>query len=338
MEIREKYARLKFSQIKGYGFSQFTEILRKYNSIYDFFTRNNSSYDNLKHFPNNHIDLSENFPEKFVVIGEENYPKLLENTPYPPIVLFYRGDIALCNSEKLISIVGTRNHSNYGKRVTYELVEKLGKYKYTFVSGMALGVDTLVHKFSLKNGFKTIAVIPSSLDKPSPISNIKLFEEIAQEGLVISETLDNFLWNKSVYAKRNRIIAGLSPKTIVVEAPRKSGALITANLAFEYNREVYAVPGNLGSIYSEGTNLLIKNLKAQLYSSVDDIIPGQYEIDSREGDDEIINLLKVEPLDIEQICAVLGLGINDVKNRILELEIRGMICLNSDAKYNIKSF
>lgn len=336
MEISEKYARLKFSQLNGFKFANFLEILEKFETIENFFEDSpNISHGKLRQGVES--DKLEDIPtDNFVVYGEKNYPKLLTETPYPPIALFYKGDISLCNEQNLISIVGTRKHSSYGERVTKNIVEGLGKYNYVFISGMALGIDTLVHRYSLANKLKTIAVIPSSLDNPMPMSNRKLFNQIAEDGLVITECLNNFIWNKSVYAKRNRIIAGLSPKTVVIEAPRKSGSLITANLAFEYNREVYAIPGNIDSVYSLGTNKLIKDLKAQLFSGVDDIIPGQLKLYKGMDSNKIINLLRVEQLDIEQISELLDMDINDTKNEILQLELKGQICLNTDGKYNIK--
>lgn len=336
MEISEKYARLRFSQLNGYKFSNFLEILERFETIENFFKDNSNIFPSGFAQRDSLNELEDILPDDFVVYGEDNYPKLLVETPYPPITLFYKGDISLCNEHNLISIVGTRKHSSYGERVTKNIVEGLGKYNYVFISGMALGIDTLVHKYSLINKYKTIAVIPSSLDRPMPMSNRKLFNQIAEEGLVITECLNNFIWNKSVYAKRNRIIAGLSPKTVVIEAPRKSGSLITANLAFEYNREVYAIPGNIDSVYSIGTNKLIKDLKAQLFSGVDDIIPEQLKLLKEIDTNEILNLLRVEQLDIEQISDTLNMDISDTKNEILKLELKGQICLNTDGKYNIK--
>ena len=336
MEISEKYARLKFSQLRGYKFSNFLEILEKFNSIENYF-KENLSLNNTYRDERNNIDLLNNLsPDQFVVFGEEDYPKLLAESPYPPVALFYRGDISLCNKENLISIVGTRKHSSYGERVTKSIIEELGKYNFIFVSGMALGIDTLVHRQSIKNNYKTIAVIPSSLDKPMPTSNTKLFNQISEEGLVITECLNNFVWNKSVYAKRNRIIAGLSSKTLVIEAPKKSGSLITANLAFEYNREVFAVPGNIDSVYSEGTNNLINHMKAQLFSGIGDIIPGKLRFLDDKQTSDVINLLLVEPLDLEQISEALNKDVKETVREILDLEIKGQICLNADGKYNIK--
>ena len=336
MEISEKYARLRFSQLPGYKFSNFLEIIDTFDSI-DNFLNGNSDFITPRKSQSESLKVVDAItPEQFVVYGEDDYPKLLADTPYPPIALFYKGDISLCNEKNLISIVGTRKNSKYGERVTRSIVEDLGRNNFVLVSGMALGIDTLVHNYSLMSNYKTMAVIPSSLEKPMPASNMKLFNQIAEEGLVITECLNNFVWNKSVYAKRNRIIAGVSPRTLVIEAPIKSGSLITANLAFEYNREVFAVPGNIGSVYSMGTNKLIKDLKAQLFTGIDDIIPGQFSLIGGGEVNEVLNLLKVEQLDIEQISEALKKDISETKKEVLDLEINGQICLNVDGKYNIK--
>lgn len=337
MEISEKYARLRFSQLSGYKFSNFLEIIDNFDSIENFLNGNSSVIPNRKCQVESLKVIDALNPNQFIVYGEELYPKLLADTPYPPIALFYRGDITLCNEKNLISIVGTRKNSRYGERFTKSVVEDLGRNNFVLVSGMALGIDTLVHKYSLMSNYKTIAVIPSSLERPMPSSNIKLFDQIAEKGLVITECLNNFVWNKSVYAKRNRIIAGLSPRTLVIEAPLKSGSLITANLAFEYNREVFAVPGNIDSVYSMGTNKLIKDLKAQLFTGIDDIIPGQFGLLEECVVNDILNLLKVEQLDIEEISEALNKNISETKKEVLDLEIKGQICLNVDGKYNIKS-
>lgn len=297
-------------------------------------------------------DLTEVPKDEFIVYGDEYYPDLLAQTPFPPIALSFRGDIRLLKSPNLISIVGTRKHSSYGARITKEIVNKLSGKGFVFVSGMALGIDTIVHKAALKANAKTIAVLPTTLDNPSPKSNYRLFKEIAQSGLVICEPKYKYIWDKYLYAQRNRIIAGLAPLTLVTEAPAKSGALITANLAFEYNREVYAVPGNIDGEFSSGCNWLIKNNKAQLFSDIHDILPAQLPItdlkksvavgNSRDLEEpesltrSVVKLLKVEALAFDDLSDYLKIKDSLLKETLLELEIQGIICLNSNGKYNMK--
>lgn len=317
--------------------SNFLKILKKYGSARKFI--GSEDYQS-KFFTSCEDTKPKEINEKFVVYGEDTYPQFLMETPYPPIALTYRGNLDLFNNPKLISIVGTRKLSPYGQRVTKSIVEKLAQDGYVFVSGMALGVDTVVHKTAIGVGAKTIAVLPTTLDNPTPKSNYGLFEEISKEGLVICEPKYKYLWNKYLYAQRNRIIAGLSKITLVTEAPPKSGALITANLAFEYNRDVFAVPGNIDSSASAGCNLLLKNNKAQLFTDVRDILPEQtlfYEsVDIDPQSKIVINLLKTESAGFDDILKKTDIQEQELKSLILQLEMQGIICLNRNGKYNMK--
>jgi len=344
MDAKEKYARLLISGSGNCKFQDFMSILEKYGSISDYLDsgRINGVFDMASLVDKAVNSVKEN---SFIVYGEQAYPKILKEIPSPPIALFYKGDLSLLESPNMISIVGTRKNSPYGERVTASIVTNLSRYSYVFVSGMALGIDSIVHRIALKAGAKTIAVLPSPIHSPAPRSNLELFQEIAREGLVISECVENSSWNKQLYARRNRIIAGLSPITLVIEAPKKSGALITANLAFEYNREVYAVPGSIESDFSAGCNSLIKENKAHLFSQIDDIIPSQYKLEvldeSSKGQSNqanaVINLLSVEQLSFEELCRHVSIDRNVLQNILLELELKQLICLNNNGKYNIKS-
>ncbi len=331
---QERLARYNLS-LTNITFKKFTEILKKHGSICDFFLLTDSQ-KSLDFIGKDYKSVI----EEFVVYGDENYPELLLETPYPPIALEYRGDLNLVNNPKTISIVGTRKNTVYGERITRKIIERLSREKYVFVSGMALGIDTIVHKFALEQGAKTIAILPTTMNNPSPKSNFSLFNEISEKGLVICEPKYKHLWNKSLYARRNRIIAGLSKTTIVIEAPHKSGALITANLAFEYNREVFAVPGNIDSFNSKGCNSLIKNNKAQLFSDVHDILPEQTSVfeavkyDSKSL--QILDLLAIESLNIDDLSKNLKIDLVELKTLLLQLEIEGIICLNRNGKYNMK--
>ncbi len=190
-------------------------------------------------------------------IKDERYPYLLKNIYDPPKTLYYIGDIDLVN-EKCISIVGARECSRYGMIITEALIKKLVRLNYIIVSGFAYGIDTCAHKYCIRNKGKTIAVMASSLDIIYPKTNIKLFENIINSGgLIISEYKNLTSPTPEKFPLRNRIIAGLSLKTIVIEAKENSGALITANYAIENGRDVYAVPGNIFDDNSKGTNKLI---------------------------------------------------------------------------------
>ncbi len=203
-------------------------------------------------------------------ILEEKYPSKLKQIYDPPITLFYRGNIDLINS-KCISIVGSRNASEYGLKTAYEIARACVSHKYTVVSGMARGIDTMAHRGTVVGNGKTIAVTGCGLDIVYPSENNQLFYKIMQHGLILSEYVVGTKVKPENFPARNRIISGLSDSLIVVEAAKKSGALITVDFALEQGKNVYAVPGNINSYKSSGTNELIKN-GALVYTSIEDIL------------------------------------------------------------------
>jgi DNA processing protein len=186
------------------------------------------------------------------------YPRLLKQIHNPPKALYSRGDIKLL-ARKSITIVGTRDSTQYGKEVLDLLIKPyLKALGVCIVSGMARGIDTLVHHKCLSLGIPTIAVIAGGIGNIYPKSNIQLYKDICRRGLVISEFDGVIDMKKGMFPMRNRILAGLSEVTVVVEAGIKSGSLVTANLALESNRDVYVIPGNIFKNTSSGCNNLIK--------------------------------------------------------------------------------
>ncbi|MBN1331746.1 DNA-processing protein DprA [Candidatus Dojkabacteria bacterium] len=206
---------------------------------------------------------------KFVVFGEDSYPYNLAHIYEPPIILFYKGDISLCqNFSKLISIVGTRGYSIYGKLATEWFIEALAAHDFIIVSGMAYGIDAIAHRAALKYKARTIAVLASSAHEPTPAGNEDLYCKILENGgLVVSETMPGDSFRAHDFPRRNRIIAGISRGVIVTEAGERSGALITAHQAFQENREVYAVPAEISTKRLQGTNKIIYLEKAKLIFS-----------------------------------------------------------------------
>jgi DNA processing protein len=176
----------------------------------------------------------------------------------PPAFLFCRGNLDLLQNE-MVSVVGTRSLTNYGRKVIDQIVDPLSEVDVTVVSGLAQGIDGLVHKRLLETkGGYALAVLPGGPMRGYPVANKDLYKAILRNGLVLSEYYPGVNINKGMFASRNRIIAGLSNIVVVIEAPEKSGALITADLALQYNRDVAAVPGNIFNRASQGTNSLIK--------------------------------------------------------------------------------
>ncbi len=204
--------------------------------------------------------------------NSRKYPKLLREIPRPPQKLYARGNISLLNSN-CFAIVGTRSYSVYGELNTRTFTKGLLSYGLTIVSGLAFGIDAEAHQATLDNGGQTIAVLGSGIDDVRPAGNEGIAHEIlAKKGLILSEYAPGMPAQAHHYPARNRIISGLSVGTLVIEAPTKSGALITAKRAFEQNREVFAIPGALHQETMRGNNNLIASEIARLVRNPEDII------------------------------------------------------------------
>ena len=250
----------------------------------------------------------------------------------PPKSLYAIGEIP---DLPMIAIVGTRKPTDYGRQISYQLSSQLAKAGFCVVSGMALGVDAIVHKAAIEAGGKTIAVLGSGLDKPYPISNHGIYKEIASgAGAVISEYPLGTQAYKQNFPARNRIIAGLSLATIVTEADAKSGSLITANFALQANRTVMAVPGNISSPRSAGPNNLIKN-GAQLITNIADVlailglqlpsmVTAKPRADSRE-EARIMEQLADRSLTTEQLIELTEIDAINIASIISLMEITGKI-------------
>lgn len=211
---------------------------------------------------------------KTLLHTDPEYPVLLRELPDAPKKLYIRGE--LDPGELCIAIVGTRHPNVRGLETAYRFAFELAQQGYVIVSGLAFGIDTAAHEGALaasKDGGKTVAVLGTGIENITPRSNCTLAEKIVQcGGAIISEYEPARPGAKYNFPERNRIIAGLSVATIIIEAPQKSGALITADFALDYNREIFAVPGSIYSENSTGTNTLIKNGSAQLVTSTKDVI------------------------------------------------------------------
>ena len=205
-----------------------------------------------------------------IEINDKEYPGNLKNIYNPPASLFIKGNILTCD-ENSIAIVGTREATSYGMEQCEKISYELAKRDITIVSGMARGIDTAAHKGALKAGGRTVAVMGSGHNHIYPPENKSLYDEIVRRGAVISEFSNDTKPLRENFPKRNRIISGLSKGVLVIEAPTRSGALITTNFAVEQGREVFAMPGNINSVNSSGTNKLIKE-GAKLVESVWDIL------------------------------------------------------------------
>ncbi len=204
-----------------------------------------------------------------VTIEDKSYPLLLKSIPDAPLVLYVKGDVSLLNTPT-IAIVGARDCMEYGYEMTIKFANELAARGITIVSGMAKGIDAAAHEGAMRSG-KTIAVLGTSVDVCYPACNRSLYCKIPEQGVIISEYSLNTLARPYQFPKRNRIISGLSLGVLVTEADYRSGSLITANLALEYNRDVFAIPGDLRCRMSLGTNELIKN-GAKCITHINDIL------------------------------------------------------------------
>lgn len=277
---------------------------------------------------------------KVISLKDKNYPESLKNISHPPVFLYYRGEINL-TKENIIGIVGTRQPTLYGRQVCEKITKELVTSKVVTVSGLALGIDTICHKSTLEKNGKTIAVVGSGLDVIYPRLNRKYWEEIGEKGLIISEFplgTEPLTYN---FPMRNRIIAGLSSGVLVVESKEKGGSLITANLAFDEGREVFAVPGDINSPMSVGTNNLIKSLTAKLVTCGDDILKefGWEKIEAEKvnlnlSDDEIkIYNSLITARNLDELVVITGIKPKILLAILMNMEINGYISSISGGKY-----
>ncbi|MBU3713856.1 MAG: DNA-protecting protein DprA [Ferruginibacter sp.] len=284
------------------------------------------------------------FIEKFKItplfITDSNYPKRLLHCYDSPPLLYMKGNINL-NAEKIISVVGTRNPSDYGKIVCEKLIDDLKDQHALIVSGLAYGIDTIAHKTAIKNSTPTLAILAHGLDTLYPSQNKSLAKTIAECGGLLTEFTSGCKPDKQNFPKRNRITAGICDAVIIIESGEKGGSLITAELANGYNKDVFAIPGRTNDIKSEGCNMLIKHNKASLITGAEDLIQMMNwkkinrteKIKQRElfselttSEKTIINLFKDnKAIGIDEIHLNSGLSSSSIAGALLNLEIHGII-------------
>jgi len=270
------------------------------------------------------------------------YPELLRNIFIPPHELFVTGNILVSDSNA-IAIVGTRRATLYGLEQCEKLSFDLALRGITIISGMARGIDTAAHRGAIKARGRTIAVLGSGHNDIYPRENRKLCAEIAKNGAVISEFPPDTPPYKLNFPKRNRIISGMSKGVVVVEAPRKSGALITANFALQQGREVFAMPGNISSMKSSGTNALIKE-GAKLITGVSDILEElKLIIDTKEisaplsatekrsrlplssEENTVLDIVDDRPKSIDEISIISDIPVYQISTMLVSLELKRLI-------------
>lgn len=289
------------------------------------------------------IKFIEKYKIKPLFVTDSQYPKRLLNCYDSPIMLYYRGE-AYLNAQKIVAIIGTRNHSEYGKQQTEKLVKELAGQNIIVVSGLAYGIDALAHKASIKNGLATIGVLAHGLDQIYPAEHTNLAKEMVKHnGGLLTEFRSNTKPDKHNFPTRNRIVAGMSDATIVMETGIKGGSMITAELANSYNKDVFALPGKTTDAKSAGCNYLIKNNKAVMFSDTADLIDlmgwqeksavkkskkSQRELFIELTADEkiIVDIIKEkETIHIDEINLKSGLSSGNIAAAILNLELQGVM-------------
>jgi DNA processing protein len=298
------------------------------------------------------LELGEKNKVKFLFYLDADYPERLKRNYDSPAMLYYKGNINL-NQSKIVGIVGTRNASEYGKRTTEDIVEGFRNQNALIVSGLAYGIDIAAHKASIKYGLPTIGVMASGLDFMYPAAHKKTAEQMCQNGGYMSEQSFGRQPSPKYFPARNRIIAGMSDVVIVVEAAAKGGALITAEYANNYHKDVFAVPGNIGNPTSEGCNLLIKNNKAQIFTSVTHVVEAlnwDLEVATKQPifeptldltqftDDEaqVLSLLREKKeLQIDELAWLTQMHMNKLASLLLNLEFGGFVKSMAGKKYGL---
>jgi DNA processing protein len=286
------------------------------------------------------IAFIEKYKINYLFYTDKNYPLRLKQCEDAPVIFYFKGDVDW-NSNKIISIVGTRSATSYGKELCLKLVKGCIErgHQPVIVSGLAYGIDITAHREALKNGLLTVAVLGHGLHTIYPAVHTSFAKDISHQGALLTEFSSQTKPDRNNFVRRNRLIAGLSDATIVVESGIKGGALITADIANSYNRDVLAFPGREGDPFSRGCNFLIKTNRAGLIESARDLEyalqwdtlkkePKQKTLfaETTKEEDFILELLRTEnELSVDFICLKSNFPVNKVSGLLLNLEFKGLI-------------
>lgn len=345
-KMKSDYYLFLLSKIKGLGNANIYKLIKKYGNLDK--TKTGSFPDKIQRliksayaddiFLSQTKKLWQNIDEPFISIYDQKYPTLLKNIYDPPLFLFYRGNIDLLN-KNIITIVGSRTLCNYHEASVKKIVGQLKNSNLVITSGMAMGIDSIAHQAALNNNLATIAVLGSSLNETKlyPQENKTLAQQIIKNnGLLISEYDENTKTQIHHFPKRNRILAGLANTTIVISGAKKSGTLITAQVALDEGRNVYALPGNINNPLSSGPNNLIKN-GAQILNSAEDILLDyniNYKVIKKKLSFDnkihakIYSILQTESLNPKELSQKTGLSPELLNMSVSEMELLGIIKTN----------
>ncbi len=286
---------------------------------------------------------------KVLLYSEPEYPQRLKECADMPILLYYKGNADL-NVTKIVGIVGTRNITEYGREVTKKFVQELAAQDVLVVSGLAYGVDIAAHNAALDNNLKTIGVMAHGLNQIYPAQHKPTAKKMTDHGGLLTEYHSQVEMHPSYFPQRNRIVAGMCDAVVVIESAVKGGALITANIANSYNRDVFAIPGRVGDKYSAGCNFLIRTFKATMIESAAQLIEAmnwesggtqkkkkaQLSLTLSAEEQKIYQLLtETEELEIDRIVALSNLSGGEIAATLLEMEMSGVIVSLPGKRYRL---
>ncbi|MEM9506183.1 MAG: DNA-processing protein DprA [Cyanobacteria bacterium P01_E01_bin.35] len=370
MSQEQKYW-LAWSQIKGIGAVSLKKIYQHFGSLEVAWNAPAIAFAEVEGLNNKIINAvqqrrDQDYPAKllvphlaqnpqFWVPSESLYPKLLAEIPSPPPLLYYLGQVEPTENEgskSMIGIVGTRNPTEYGKRWTRKITQALVSHGFGIVSGMAAGIDTVAHQACLEAQGRTIAVLGTGVDTVYPYSNQRLYQRLTKQGLIVSEYPAQTKPDRNNFPARNRIIAGLCRAVLIMEAPQRSGALITARFANDFGRDVYVLPGSLDTVQSLGC-LALLNAGAHVILGIEHLLemlgtmPSLDHIsiistepksipDLKPELERIYRLVDHKSVPIDSIVAQTGLDISEIMSALSQLEIMDLVTQLPGMRYQLK--
>lgn len=361
-EMKKKYW-IAFSSIEQID-SPFVQ--RLYNYFGDIETAYKASLSDLSQIDGLSIKKAQNFIEKrekinpdkvmdeilrrnisFLTFDDPDYPDMLKNISDPPMILYVKGDLARCNLEKTLAVVGSRKASTASKDILTKIITELKNTDVCIVSGLASGIDTTAHQAALSNNLKTIGVIASGFDFVYPSANRELYKRIEEgAGAIVTEFFPTFEPLQFRFPQRNRIVSGLSYGTLVAEAALKSGALITANLCLEQGRELMCIPGLVSNPNTAGIYKLLKQGAAMVTSAEDILSSLNWEIKPNEqlkidfsqfsdAEKKILSAIEIEPKSFDLISNETGVNAGEILVSLTNLELNGIIKQIEGERYKV---
>ncbi len=308
----------------------------------------------VKHYPAELITQHLTQNPQFWIPAETAYPRLLLEIPSPPPLLYYLGQVELTENQgikPMIGIVGTRNPTEYGKRWTRKITQALVSHGFGIVSGMAAGIDTVAHQACLEANGRTIAVLGTGVDTVYPYSNRSLYQRLIEQGLIVSEYPAQTPPDRNHFPARNRIIAGLCRAVLIMEAPQRSGALITARFANDFCRDVYVLPGSLDNTQALGC-LALLNSGAHVVLGIEHLLemlgtmpcldripftPTMPIVDLDPKLERIYRLIDRESVSLDLIVEQTGLDISEVLSALSQLELMDLVLQLPGMRYQIRN-